>query len=246
MRATNILLIVGFLYSCSRPGQNGNLVDSGLNDEKPKAELSSNQKLVRQVNPSEMVEKLDDNVQLLLQFDNLTLTTSFEEVWNDENYFAKVHKDTILIQLGLVSKISGQEYFLKPSTVIKTIQIYQNYETSLTIMDEGPHVDLTDWAHYVGDWEQLKIESNGFKTLEYSTSEQEKFPKVTSEEIFEATKKHLAVDSNRWTELAKQCTGPNTYPCGVSISRINLKIVMTDDKGTTAEKYVILEVPMGC
>ncbi|MBT1705438.1 hypothetical protein [Chryseosolibacter indicus] len=245
MRATNILLIFGLLCSCSRPGQNDNLVDSGLKEEKPKSELPSGEKS-KQANTTETTDNSKESIQVLLQFENLTLTTGFEEVWNDENYFAEVHKDTILIQLGLVSKISGQEYLLKPASSIGTIQIYQNYETSLTIMDEGPHVDLTDWTHYIGQWKELKIKDNRFKTLKYSNTDQEQFPEVTSEEILEATEKHLNVDSSRWTELAKQCTGPNKYPCGISISRINLKIILTDNKGITTEKYIIFEVPMGC
>ena len=236
---------MGFLCSCSRPGQNESLFDNGK-DEKPKSGLISGVKLEEQVNAPETVEDSGDSVQLLLQFENLTLTTGFEEVWNDDSYFAEVHKDTIVVQLGLVGKISGQTYLLMPAASIKTIQIYQNYETSLTIMDEGPHLDLTDWAHYNGEWKNLEIESNSFKTLEYSTAEQERFPEVTSGEILEATKRYVSVDSKRWTELAKQCTGPNAYPCGVSINRINLKIVLTDNKGNTTEKYIIFEVPMGC
>jgi hypothetical protein len=246
MRASNIFLIFGLLCSCSRPEQNDNLVDCGFKDEKPKSELTFDKTLTKQVDRPETVEDSGDSIQVLLQFDNLILTTGFEEVWNDENYFTQVHKDTILIQLGLVSKISGQTYFLKPTKSIKTIQVYQNYETSLTIMDEGPHVDFTEWTHFIGEWKELKIESNGFKTLEYSNLDQENFPQVTPDQILEATKKHLNVDSNRWTELAKQCTGPNTYPCGVSISRINLKIILNDDKGIKAQKYIILEIPMGC
>jgi hypothetical protein len=221
------------------------LVDSGPKEGDHKSELSSDKKSP-QANTTQIVDDSGDSVQVLLQFDNLTLTTGFEEVWNDENYFSEVHKDTILIQLGLVSKISGQVYLLKSSSSIRTIQIYQNYETSLTIMDEGPHVDLTDWTHYVGEWKELKIKDNRFKTLEYSSADQEQFPNVTPDEILEATKKHLKVDSNRWTELAKQCNGPNKYPCGVSISRINLKITLTDNKENKTDKYVILEVPMGC
>lgn len=245
MKATNILLILGLFCSCTQARQSDHRAHNKAQDSEAKSDLVPSN-TVEQGNDSETTKDSVDNVQVLLQFNNLTITTDFEEVWNDKNYFAKIHKDTILVQLGLVRNISGQTYLLKSGLDIQAIQIFQNYETSLTIMDEGPHVDLTDWTHYVGDWKKLKIEDNKFKTLEYSGADQEKFPIVTSKEILEAAQKHLHVDSNRWTELAKRCTGPNVYPCGVSISRINLKIVLTDNKGITTEKYVILEIPMGC
>jgi hypothetical protein len=245
MKTISIFLLFALFCSCTKTLHNDHAVDDLLTDTNEKLKLASDT-TAELGKVFEATMEPADKVQVLLQFENLTITTEFEEVWTDGDYFTQVHKDTILIQLGLVSKISGQTYMLKPAMSIETIQIYQNYETSLTIMDEGPHVDLIDWIHFIGEWNELEIKNNRFKTLEYSDLDQEKFPPVTSDQILEATKKHLNVDSSRWTDLVRQCTGPNKYPCGVSVSRINLRIVLTDNKGITTEKYVIMEIPMGC
>jgi hypothetical protein len=245
MKASTILLLTGLLCACTKTGQEDNTISKALMDIKPKPELTSENKATHLLPESIPTEDSTDSVQVLLQFDNLILTTWFEEVWNDENYFAKVHSDTILVKLGLVTKISGQ-YSLKPGPSIQAMEILQSYETSVTIMDEGPHVDLTKWKHHIGEWKKLNIVNNTFRTHEYSSLDQEKFPDVTTDEIVQATKKHFNIDSNGWTELAQKCTGPNSYPCGVSISRIIVKIILTDNNGITSEKYIILEVPMGC
>jgi hypothetical protein len=174
------------------------------------------------------------------------MTVELEETWNKSDYFERVHSDTIIVKLGLVSEISGQLYSIEPSESVKSFEIFQNYETSLTLMDEGPHIDLTNWKHFQPDWKQINIDDNKFKTFKYSDAESNKFPSVSSTEILNAVREHLNVQDNRWTELSKKCNDANTNPCGVSISRINLKVELTKQNGTTSVKYIIFEVPMGC
>lgn len=185
-------------------------------------------------------------MEVSLKFARLTITTRFDEIWSSEDYLNQVHADTILIQLGLANDGTGQTYVIKKDSSIQSIEIFQNYETSLTVMNEGPHIDLTDWKHYVSDWQKLDITENEFKTLDYSLSDQTKFPDVTPNEIVQAVKERLINDSGGWLELAKECKGANDGPCGISISRINLKIVTTDIKGVKTERLVIFEIPMGC
>ena len=180
-----------------------------------------------------------------LKFVGLTLTTRFDEVWNEEGYFDQIHTDTIVVQLGL-GNATGQTYVMKTDSSIQSIEIFQNYETSLTVMNEGPHIDLTEWKHYVSDWQKLDITGDEFKTVNYSLSDKTKFPDVTPDEIVQAVKARLKDDSDRWAKLASECKDVNDYPCGVSISRINLRIATTDINGVKTERLVIFEIPMGC
>lgn len=184
--------------------------------------------------------------EVSLKFPGLTITTRFGEVSNEADYFDQVHTDTIVVQLGLGGDATGQTYVIKRDPSVQSIEIFQNYETSLTLMNEGPHLDLTDWKHYVSDWQKLDVSNNSFQTSVYSGEDQMEFPDVTPDEIVLAVKERLSNDQPEWMELVKKCKGANDYPCGVSISRINLKIVTTDADGVKKERLVIFEIPMGC
>jgi len=36
------------------------------------------------------------------------------------------------------------------------IKLYQSFENSITIINEGPHCDLVKWKHYNSEWKELK------------------------------------------------------------------------------------------
>jgi hypothetical protein len=182
----------------------------------------------------------------LLQFENFSMTAAFEKIGNTKSYFNVVHKDTIVVELGLSSQISGQTYAIKADSSIQHIEIFQNYETSLFVMGEGPVITLLEWKHYVGDWEKLAIVDGSFKTAEYNDADFERFPDVTSDEILRAVKAAFGGKTNTWVESAAKCTGPLGLPCGVSISRITLKVVLTYTTGIMVERFIVFEVPIGC
>lgn len=183
---------------------------------------------------------------ILLQFENFSMTAAFEKIGNTKSYFNAVHKDTIVVELGLFSRISGQTYAIKPDSSIQHIEIFQNYETSLSVRGEGPVITLLEWKHHVGDWEKLEIADGSFTTAEYSDADFEQFPDVTNDEIVQAVKAAFRGETNTWVESATKCTGPRGLPCGVSISRINLKVVLTYTTGITVERFVLFDVPIGC
>jgi hypothetical protein len=191
----------------------------------------------------QVYEELTD---ILFRFENVALTAEFGELWNDEGYFEKVYDDTIIVKLGLSTPLSGQRYAINLDSTIQHIEIFQNYETSLSIKNEGPHLDLTAWTHYLGEWEPLIIADGGFQTAEYNDADFDVFPEVTIDEIVNAVKDASSGETNDWVELASKCKGPQGYPCGVSISRINLKLVLTYTSGITVERFIVFEVPMGC
>lgn len=230
------LLVVCFSCTTERPTEVAIEVKS--NDIKAKPETAADNK------ESNINEGQSEEV--FIKFPDLTITTHFDEIWNEEGYFNQIHADTILVQVGLGDDPSGKTYLIKIDSSLQSIEIFQNYETSLTLMDEGPHIDLTNWKHYIGDWQKLSISENHFKTFAYSQEDQVKFPEVTRDEIVQVVKQGWGDDPDGWAKLAEECKGANGYPCGVSISRINLKIVTVDVNGVKAERLVIFEIPMGC
>ncbi|MCP4345382.1 MAG: hypothetical protein GY795_07635 [Desulfobacterales bacterium] len=124
--------------------------------------------------------------------------------------------------------------------------VERQYETSLTLSGEGPHVDLLKWKHFISDWKLLsRIENNIFQSNIVSSSE---FPKVKTGEIVQAVKAVLKgyKHADGWIGLAKKCKGPNNYPCRVGVSKIRLKISVIKKNKKLSMLTIVYDVPMGC
>lgn len=144
----------------------------------------------------------------------------------------------------------------------REFKIEQRFETSLTVMDEGPHIDLLDWKHYTSRWEEIKmIGKNEFLTSQIGESESSKFPHVTGEEISTAVKEaerklyadyYEAAQSSgepvdeKWSKLARTCKSPQDYPCAVSVNKISFQIKVKDGDQWKIIKRVEFNIPMGC
>ena len=87
-----------------------------------------------------------------ISFDTFTLTVDSLEAWA-----SKTNKDTVNIDIDLGETIEGKIIRIKHHVDYKNIQLFQRHENSITIMDEGPHCDLTDWKHYYSSWKPLKV-----------------------------------------------------------------------------------------
>lgn len=127
----------------------------------------------------------------------------------------------------------------------KDIEIYQAVETSVTIMNEGPHCDLTNWKHFTSDWRKVKVlKPNTFQVTPYNNGETRNFPKVTIQEVMEAAKQKCG---ESWAKHIKDVKSVFDYPCDVGVSRYFLKIKGTDKaSGRKIEKTIIVSIPMGC
>ncbi|MBW2963110.1 hypothetical protein [Mesonia aestuariivivens] len=184
----------------------------------------------------------NDN-SLKIRFEEFIVEIDSIEVWDEEGKLTEQQKDTARIYLELGETIEGQK--LKVQKIKKgDIRIYQRFENSVTIMNEGPHCDLTEWKHYDSDWKPLKIENEQFLTDSYSEADWEKFIKVDMTELREAVRNQCG---DGWAEHIKDVKSPNEYPCGVSTSRIFLKIEFIDqDSKELKERIISFEIPMGC
>ena len=111
-------------------------------------------------------------------------------------------------------------------------------------MDEGPHCDLTEWKHYNSKWKELRIIDGEFITASYRETDWEKFIEVNMNELREAVRNQCG---DRWAEQIKDIKSPNEYPCGVSTSRIFLKIEWINLlENIKSEQIISFEIPMGC
>ncbi len=175
----------------------------------------------------------------------LELQFQVEDLFTEEAYLQQIHHDTVYLMLGFVEKISGHQFRIQlQDPEIKNVSVYQSYQTSLSLMDEGPHMDFTDWIHYTSDWEAIPVANGQFSSLEYQKDHYQRFPEVSKEEIVEAVRSR--VNDDKWLELAQKCDDPRSYPCGVSISRYFLKLEIQDAQNDISQRIVVFEVPMGC
>lgn len=152
---------------------------------------------------------------------------------------------TSTLELELGASVDGQAItlYLSPGET-REFKVEQQYENSLTIMDEGPHLDLLDWKHYTSEWQVLEgIGQNKFRALTVEERDSDRFPAVTPAEIYSAVLKR---GGKRWADIAKTCKGPNDDWCGVLTSRISFRIsALTNGKWTIVHQVDVI-VPMGC
>lgn len=156
-----------------------------------------------------------------------------------------IEEDTVVIE----TIIGGEEFegimLTFNSEALYDFNIEQRYETSVTLMAEGPHCDLTDWLHYVSEWQPVsKNHLEEYFLYTYKDNERQLFPSVSKDALTKAAKKHCG---DEWSEQIKALSTPNDYPSGVSISRYFLKISgKRMDNGKSVQKLIIVVSPMGC
>lgn len=235
-----ILIFTILLFGCGE--------DKKTSTNKNEQEPSS---IIEEVNTSITVNEIagsktenepqsNDNL-LKIRFEEFSIEIDSVKVWDEEGKLKEQQKDTAKIHLELGQTIEGQ--ILKVN-VIKNgeIRIYQRFENSVTVMNEGPHCDLTEWKHYNSDWKELKIENGQFLTDSYSEEDWEKFIEIDITELREAVREQCG---DGWAEHVKNVKSPTDYPYGVSTSRIFFKITFSE-QDTVIEKIVSFEIPMGC
>lgn len=149
----------------------------------------------------------------------------------------------VFLEVG--DSLDDQILRLHPRKGVETdFRLEQSFETSVTIMAEGPHVDLLKWKHYISPWLPLKkLSATDFAVRKISRAEAERFPEVTPEEIRQAVIKYAGVE---WTNRLNDLKGPRDYPCGVGVSTIRVRILVREGKEWRVIHTVNFLVPMGC
>ncbi len=179
-----------------------------------------------------------------INFQEFSISINRLLVYDPENKLDKTQGDTVSVYVELGETIEKQIITII-SDSLTDIKIEQRFETSVTIMHEGPHCDLTDWKHHYSVWKEIrKIDTCKFIADEYDEKMTEKFPVIEIEALKEAVRKQCGDD---WAEHIKNIQSPTEYPSGVSISRHFLRITgRNKHTGQLITKLIVLETPMGC
>lgn len=188
-------------------------------------------------------EEVVDTVTTI-KFNELSISITRLIIYEEDKKMEQIQKDTVEISAELGETIEGQLISIS-SDQLTGLTVEQRYETSVTIMNEGPHCDLTDWKHFYSDWNILQANSKGkFTCDKYTEKDYEKFPKISIAELKQKVKEECG---DNWFKLVEKVKLPTEYPSGVTISRYYLRVTgQRKDNGQTVTKLIIIKAPMGC
>ena len=150
-----------------------------------------------------------------------------------------------IVDLDLGESVEGYRLsLLTPPGCATEHRVQWQFETSVTVMDEGPHVDLLDWKHHTAPWVDIEPHGPGRYRLPTLSEEQRtSFPPVSVSELIEAVR---AEGGDRWAEMVAEVKGPNDYPSGVGLSTYRVRVLARDAAGWVPLYSVVFRYPMGC
>ena len=178
----------------------------------------------------------------VVNFENIALTFHNLELWETESQSWETKQDKIRFYTDPGMTPENKKITIETKIPYKRLAIYQAYETSVTIMNEGPHCDLLDWKHFHSTWIPLKYEAGDYYTLDYDQKDSTTFVPFEMEELKEAVKDRCG---EQYVQLIDNM---ETFkaPAAVSISTVYIKIIMVDMNDNPIERIIAFEIPMGC
>lgn len=235
LKNTFIFLFLTIIYFCNNSAND--TADASINDT-----ISIEPNIIQETT-SEVLPGEEDTITDI-QFPELALSINRLLIYDEDKEMEEIQTDTVTISPELGEGIEGQTISISTDKLIN-LKVEQRFETSVTIMNEGPHCDLTDWEHFYSDWKKLSANNKGqFICDRYTEKDWEKFPKISVEELKKKIKEQCGEE---WVEIAKNIKSPTEYPSGVSISRYFIRVSgQLKDNGKTVTKLIIIENPMGC
>lgn len=179
-----------------------------------------------------------------IDLDSLTISLDSLEFFIDTT---KSTEDSTFIYLELGSSLADLHFgLMNMFDSVSTTVTYQ-FETSLTISNEGPHCDLIEWKHFTSEPDTLlPVDTTGIYQFKnsYKDSLSSAFPEVSMKEVRKAVLKSCG---EHWLEHTKESNSIHEYPFSVSISREIIRILIKNNIGEIIrEKFIIFEIPMGC
>lgn len=163
------------------------------------------------------------------------------------SHTVRLSKDPVVVDdFDVPEDVDGQEISIVGGDKAAQFRIFERYRNSMTVMGEGPHLDLVDWRHFDSEWIELdQLAQRKFRTLATERMDASKFPATTQAELISAVRKRAA-DWPEAIELAKTCRSPHHEPCAVGVSSVYFRIdKQIGDRWITVGIVEVL-IPMGC
>lgn len=167
-----------------------------------------------------------------------------------EILFEAQRGDTTRLQIEVGAPLAWRIVLFPPDPAMR-LRVEQQFETSMAIGDEGPHLDLLRWKHHVSEWTPLAAVA----PLQFASEEarSDSFPVVTREELEAAVRAEAQVGDpegeraavERWGSLAQTCASPTTAPCYVAVSLVRWRVVLELPAVATGEQVASPAVATG-
>ena len=238
----NIISILTLTILCSCNNSSTNITATAQID----SIVSDTTSISNQTSKASILTNDEEDVDTIItiKFNELSISINRLIIYDEDKKIDQIQKDTVEIYSELGETIEGQLISIS-SDQLTGLTVEQRYETSVSILNEGPHCDLTDWKHFYSDWNKLQANSKGqFTCDKYTEKDYEKFPKISIADLKQKVKEQCGDD---WFKLVKKVKLPTEYPSGVSISRYYLRVTgQRKDNGQTVTKLIVIETPMGC
>ena len=77
--------------------------------------------------------------------------------YSDEDDESKMDWTKIPTRNSAISVEMYSDHLYVSTEMLDEIALYVKIESSITIMDEGPHCDLTEWRHGYTEWDRLSV-----------------------------------------------------------------------------------------
>ncbi|KRA44537.1 hypothetical protein [Pseudoxanthomonas sp. Root630] len=159
---------------------------------------------------------------------------------------------SLTVPLELGDEVYGATLQLQPAHAGGKYRVRMQFETSLALGAEGPHLDLIDWKHCVSDWEPADAVDAVTFVLPKPTPEQQScFPTYTRAELDAAVRAHAAAQgdptiADGWIPNIDKGDAPGAASPYVAISTVRVRVEVLR-KGKWVEVTTLAFQPlMGC
>lgn len=241
MKNLSYLLLILFLFTACKQKKQSYI--EAKSTKIAKVSIAENEITNKDIQ-TEIKRELDSlpHAGFAVNFPEFRLVVDSLEIWDKDGKLKGFQRDTVYVSLELGEVLGGIRLI---NCQFDKVIIYQRFENSVTVMNEGPHCDLIDWKHFTSEWKKIKeIGKYQFKANTISMEEMEKFIPIDMDEFKLAVKKYCG---EGWYELVKEAKSVHEYPCGIGTSKIELKIVLKNtETNQTVKKLIVFDVPMGC
>ena len=123
------------------------------------------------------------------------------------------------------------------------LKVEQRYETSLSILNEGPHLDLINWKHFISDWVEVPAIGTGVhRSLLISEKESSQFPNIEFSDLIKEIKRK----DPKWLHVIGNVRSIREYPFSVYVSTLTFRISLLIDNKWVPIHSVHCRRPTGC
>lgn len=124
------------------------------------------------------------------------------------------------------------------------LRVSVQLETSMSIQDEGPHLDLISWKHCTTSWFMIKnLGNHKFKLPNFDNINLDCFPKVNASEIKNEV---LKQGGEHWLSVIENNISVDFMPISIDLSLVRIKMEQLINSKWVVVTVLNIDIPLGC